>query len=51
MKRAQIEMVVEPIIRRSLRELEFTPEDVADADFAAHTDGMFLRDVRSHLQR
>jgi len=46
MKRAEIEMVVEPIIRRSLRELEFTPEDVADADFAVHTDGMFRPDVR-----
>src|SRR5713226_3370984 len=46
MKRAEIEMVVEPIIRRNLRELEFTPEDVPDADYAVHTDGMFRPDVR-----
>ena len=46
MNRAEIEKVVEPIIRRNLRELEFTPEDVADADFAVHTDGMFRPDVR-----
>ena len=39
-------MVVEPIIRRNLRELEFTPEDVPDADYAVHTDGMFRPDVR-----
>lgn len=46
MNRAEIEKVVDPIIRRSLRELEFTPEDVPDADFAVHTDGMFRPDVR-----
>ena len=46
MRREEIEKVVEPIIRRSLRELEYTPEDVADADFAVHTDGMFRPDVR-----
>src|SRR6266849_5334632 len=46
MNRAEIEKAVEPIIRRSLRELEYTPEDVPDADFAVHTDGMFRPDVR-----
>src|SRR6266851_9515170 len=46
MKRAEIEKAVEPIIRRSLRELEYTPQDVPDADFAVHTDGMFRPDVR-----
>jgi SAM-dependent methyltransferase len=46
MNRAEIEKVVDPIVRRSLRELEYTPEDVPDADFAVHTDGMFRPDVR-----
>jgi SAM-dependent methyltransferase len=46
MNRAEIERVIEPIIRRSLRELEYTPEDVPDADFAVQTDGMFRPDVR-----
>jgi len=46
MTRAEIEKAVEPIIRRSLRELEYTQADVADAEFATHTDGMFLPDVR-----
>jgi SAM-dependent methyltransferase len=46
MKRAESEKVVDPIIRKSLRELEYTTQDVADADFAAHTDGMFRPDVR-----
>ncbi len=46
MNRTEIEKVVEPIIRRSLRELEYTPEDVPDANFAVHTDGMFRPDVR-----
>ena len=46
MNRAEIERVVDPIIRRNLRELEYTPEDVPDADFAVHTDGMFRPDVR-----
>jgi SAM-dependent methyltransferase len=46
MTRAEIEKAVEPIIRRSLRELEYTRADVADADFAAGTDGMFRPDVR-----
>ena len=46
MNRAEIEKVVEPIIRKGLRELEYTPEDVPDADFAVHTDGMFRPDVR-----
>jgi SAM-dependent methyltransferase len=44
--RAEIEKVIDPIIRRGLRELEYTPEDVPDADFAVHTDGMFRPDVR-----
>jgi SAM-dependent methyltransferase len=44
--RAEIEKAVEPIIRRSLRELEFTQADIADAEFATHTDGMFRPDVR-----
>jgi SAM-dependent methyltransferase len=44
--RAEIEKAVEPIIRRSLRELEFTQADVADAEFATHTNGMFRPDVR-----
>jgi SAM-dependent methyltransferase len=44
--RAEIEKAVEPIIRRSLRELEFTRADVADAEFAKGTDGMFRPDVR-----
>ena len=46
LSRAEIEKAVEPIIRRSLRELEFTQADVADAEFAAGTDGMFRPDVR-----
>jgi 2-polyprenyl-3-methyl-5-hydroxy-6-metoxy-1,4-benzoquinol methylase len=46
MKRDEIEKVVDPIIRKSLRELEYTPEDVPDADFAVQTDGMFRPDVR-----
>ena len=44
--RAEIEKVVEPIIRRSLRELEYTQADVGDAEFAKGTDGMFRPDVR-----
>jgi 2-polyprenyl-3-methyl-5-hydroxy-6-metoxy-1,4-benzoquinol methylase len=44
--RVEIEKAVEPIIRRSLRELEFTQADIADAEFATHTDGMFRPDVR-----
>jgi SAM-dependent methyltransferase len=46
MNRAEIEKAVEPIIRRNLRELEYTPEDVPDKDYAVHTDGMFRPDVR-----
>jgi SAM-dependent methyltransferase len=46
MNRAEIEKAVEPIIRRSLRELEYTQADIADADFATHTNGMFRPDVR-----
>ena len=46
MTRAEIEKAVEPIIRRSLRELEYTQADIADADFATHTNGMFRPDVR-----
>jgi SAM-dependent methyltransferase len=46
LSRAEIEKAVEPIIRRSLRELEYTQADVADAEFATHTNGMFRPDVR-----
>src|SRR5882762_1693589 len=46
MTRTEIEKAVEPIIRRSLRELEYTQADIADADFATHTNGMFRPDVR-----
>jgi SAM-dependent methyltransferase len=46
LNRAEIEKAVEPIIRKSLRELEFTQADLADADFATHTNGMFRPDVR-----
>lgn len=46
MNRREMENVIEPIIRKSLRTLEFTPQDVADADFAVHTNGMFRPDVR-----
>ena len=46
MTRAEIEKAVEPIIRRCLRELEYTQADIADADFATHTNGMFRPDVR-----
>lgn len=46
MRRREIEEVVEPVIRKCLRTLEFTGEDVADADFAVHTNGMFRPDVR-----
>jgi SAM-dependent methyltransferase len=46
MSRAEIEKAAEPLIRRSLRELEYTRDEVADADFARYTDGLFRPDVR-----
>ena len=45
--RAKIEKTIEPILRKCVREFaDYNKNEVSDADFNKHTEGMFRPDVR-----